>query len=211
MRRITILIVDDHKLIRESWAFMLNTDLRFEVIAEKSSGEEAIAFVRSIRPDVILLDVNMKPMQGAETIQQIRSISPCSKIIGISIHNMPAYAKKMLKLGAMGYITKNSSKAEMIKSIMEVSMGNKYVCDEVKNILMKREMTGETDEPSMNILTQRELEIINLIRDGLSSKEIALQLEIVLKTIEVHRYNILKKLNLKNSASLINLVNEHGL
>src|SRR5437773_8594533 len=168
MRKITILIVDDHKLIRESWAFILNTDFRFEVIGEKSSGEEAITFVQSVIPDIILMDVNMKPMSGFEAAKQIRRISPGSKIIGVSIHNMPAYAKKMLKLGAMGYITKNSSKDEMVKAIIEVSLGNKYVCEEVKNILLKREMSGDTASPDMSILSRRELEVINLIRDGLS-------------------------------------------
>jgi DNA-binding NarL/FixJ family response regulator len=117
----------------------------------------------------------------------------------------------MLKLGAMGYITKNSSKDEMVKAIIEVSMGNKYVCEEVKNILLKHEMTGDTANPDMSVLSRRELEVINLIRDGLSSKEIALKFGIALKTIEVHRYNILKKLKLKNTASLINFINEHGL
>jgi DNA-binding NarL/FixJ family response regulator len=102
MRKITILIVDDHKLSRESWAFILNTDSRFEVIGEKSSGEEAITFVQSVIPDIILMDVNMKPMSGFEAAKQIRRISPSSKIIGVSIRNMPAYAKKNAETGCYG-------------------------------------------------------------------------------------------------------------
>src|SRR5437773_12242856 len=121
MRKITILIVDDHKLIRESWAFILNTDFRFEVIGEKSSGEEAITFAQSVIPDIILMDVNMKSMSGYEAAKQIRRISPRSKIIGLSMYTMPAYAKRMMELGAMGYVTKNSSKDELITAILEVS------------------------------------------------------------------------------------------
>ena len=211
MSNLSILIVDDHKLIRESWSLILNTDARFEVIGEISSGEEAIAFVGNIKPDIILMDVNMKPMSGFDATKNIRKIAPLSKIIGVSIHNMPAYAKKMLSLGAMGYITKNSSKDEMINAIIEVNHGNKYVCEEVKGILMKRELEGNVETPEMSVLSRRELEVIHLIRDGLSSKEIASQFGIALKTIEVHRYNILKKLKLKNTASLINFINEQGL
>ena len=211
MKKISILIVDDHKLIRESWALILNTDPRFEVVGEISSGEEAIEFVGNIKPDIILMDVNMKPMSGFDATKYIRKIAPLSKIIGVSIHNMPAYAKKMLNLGAMGYITKNSSKDEMINAIIEVTLGNKYICEEVKGILMRRELEGNGITPEMSVLSRRELEVIHLIRDGLSSKEIASQFGIALKTIEVHRYNILKKLKLKNTASLINFINEQGL
>ena len=211
MNKISILIVDDHKLIRESWSLILNTDPRFEVIGEISNGEEAVAFVGNIKPDIILMDVNMKPMSGFDATKIIKKIAPLSKIIGVSIHNMPAYAKKMLSLGAMGYITKNSSKDEMINAIIEVNHGNKYVCEEVKGILMKRELEGNAETPEMSVLSRRELEVIHLIRDGLSSKEIASQFGIALKTIEVHRYNILKKLKLKNTASLINFINEQGL
>jgi len=211
MNKITILLVDDHKLIRESWAFILNRDTRFEVIGEKSNGAEAIEFAKENKPDIVLMDVNMIPMSGFDAAKQIRKVSPQSKIIGVSMHTMPVYAKKMMQLGAMGYITKNSSKDEMIHAINEVYAGNKYICEEVKNILVKQEMEGNTGKPDMNVLSRRELDIVELIRDGLSSKEIAMKLDISLKTVEVHRYNILKKLNLKNSAALVNFINTHGL
>ena len=128
------------------------------------------------------------------------------------MHSMPAYAKRMLQLGAMGYVTKNSSKDEMITAILEVQAGRKFICDEVKNILAQQELDeGTTPVSDMNNLSKRELDIIRLIKEGLSSKEIAQQLEISLKTVEVHRYNILKKLNLKNTAALVNFINTQGL
>lgn len=211
MKKISILIVDDHKLIRESWSFILSADPHFEVIGEKSTGEDAISFVLENNPDIILMDVNMKPMSGFEATKQIIESSPNSKIIGVSIHNMPAYAKKMLQMGALGYVTKNSSKDEMVKAIFEVYKGNKFICEEIKSVLFKKGSGDEAGNGDMSSLSRRELEIIGLIRDGLSSKEIATQLGISLKTVEVHRYNILKKLKLKNTASLINFINEHGL
>lgn len=209
MEKITILLVDDHKLIRDSWAFILNSDPRFTVIGETSSGEEAIEIAGEKRPQIILMDVNMTPINGFDATKQIHKISPESKVIAVSMHTMPAYAKRMMQLGAMGYVTKNSSKDEMVTAIIEVNNGKKYICEEVKAILAEQEMDENTDE--LNNLSRRELDIIKLIKEGLSSKEIALQLDLSLKTVEVHRYNILKKLKLKNTAALVNYINAKGL
>ena len=212
MQKITVLLVDDHRLIRDSWSFILSSDARFQVIGETSSGEEAIEMAKEKRPDIILMDVNMSPVNGFDATKQIRKLSPASKIIGVSMHSMPAYAKRMLQLGAMGYVTKNSSKDEMINAILEVNGGRKYICDEVKNILAHQELDETVSTGAdMNNLSRRELDIIQLIKEGLSSKEIAMRLDISLKTVEVHRYNILKKLNLKNTASLVNFLNTQGL
>ena len=208
--KITILIVDDHKLIRDTWSFILNSDPRFQVIAETDSGKSAIELAESNQPDIILMDINMSPMNGFEATKEIRKISPESKIIGVSMHSQPAYAKKMLQVGAMGYITKNSSKEEMIGAITEVAQGNKYICHEVKAILSEQ-ILEDNEKPDINMLSQREVEIIDLIKQGQSSKEIALQLSITLKTVEVHRHNILKKLNLKNTAALVNFINNAGI
>lgn len=211
MEKITILLVDDHKLIRESWSFILNSDSRFQVIGETSNAEEAVKVAKEKRPRIVLMDINMTPVNGFEVTKLIRKCSPGSKIIGISMHSMPAYARRMLQMGAMGYVTKNSSKEELMKAITEVSEGRKYVCEEVKNILAQQELVEEGGLPDMNILSRREIEIVLLIKEGMSSKEVALRLDISLKTVEVHRYNILKKLSLKNTAALVNFINAHGL
>ena len=211
MGKITILLVDDHKLIRDSWSFILNSDSRFQVIGETSNADEAVEIARTKKPDIVLMDINMTPVNGFEATKLVRKYSPGSKIIGISLHSMPAYARRMLQIGAMGYVTKNSSKDELITSIVEVYGGKKYICEEVKNILAQQELEDEGGTPDMNVLSRRELDIVQLIKEGLSSKEIALRLDISLKTVEVHRYNILKKLSLKNTAALVNFINVHGL
>ncbi len=211
MGKITILLVDDHKLIRDSWSFILNSDGRFLVIGETSNADEAVEIARTKKPDIVLMDINMTPVNGFEATKLVRKFSPGSKIIGISMHSMPAYARRMLQIGAMGYVTKNSSKDELINSIVEVYGGKKYICEEVKNILAQQELEDEGGTPDMNVLSRRELDIVQLIKEGLSSKEIALRLDISLKTVEVHRYNILKKLSLKNTAALVNFINVHGL
>ncbi len=209
-KKITILIVDDHKLIRDTWSFILNSDSRFQVIAESDSGKDAIDIAQNNHPNIILMDINMTPMNGFEATKQIRRVSPESKIIAVSMHSQPAYAKKMLQVGAMGYITKNSSKEEMIAAINEVAQGKKYICNEVKTILSEQ-VLHNSERPDINLLSQREVEIIDLIKQGQSSREIAEQLNITLKTVEVHRHNILKKLNLKNTAALVNFINNAGI
>ncbi|MFM2363647.1 MAG: DNA-binding response regulator [Sphingobacteriales bacterium] len=207
MEKINILIADDHKLIRETWTFILNSDPRFHVVAECGDSEEAVEVARQKRPHIVLMDINMAPMNGFDATEKIRKVSPSSKIIGVSMHSQPAYAKKMLQIGARGYVTKNSSKEEMYKAIIEVYKGNKYVCDEIKNIISEQLLDENQSAPTINSLTDREIQIVNQIREGLSSKEIAAKLDISLKTVEVHRHNILKKLKLKNSASLVNFIN----
>jgi DNA-binding NarL/FixJ family response regulator len=209
MEKITILIADDHKLLRETWGLVLSTDPRFEVVAECSNGTEAVELAKQKRPDVVLMDINMTPMNGFEATEQIRRFAPASNIIGLSMHSQPAYAKKIMQLGARGYVTKNSSREEMVKAILEVTSGNKYLCDEVKNIITEQ-MMEDRHEPSLNMLSEREMDIVNFIKKGASSKEIAEALHISIKTVEVHRHNILKKLNLKNVAALVNFINTNG-
>lgn len=206
MEKITIMIADDHKLIRDTWSFVLNGDDRFLVVAECGNSEEAVDQARKLRPQIVLMDINMPPFTGFEATERIRKFSPGSKVIGISMHSQPAYAKKMLQVGARGYVTKNSSKDEMINAIMEVYNGNKYICEEIKNIISEQLMEEKAEGPNINTLTDREIQIINLIKEGQSSKEIGFKLNISLKTVEVHRHNILKKLKLKNSASLVNFI-----
>lgn len=211
MEKITILIADDHTLVRETWSYILNTDERFMVVAECGSGEEAIDLAKQLRPQIVIMDINLPGMNGIEATQQIRKFSPASKILGVSLHTQPTYARKMIQKGAMGYVTKNSSREEMFKAIMEVESGKKYICEEIKNILSEQVISGDEQQNGLNSLSQREIEVIAFIRRGHSSKEIADALNISVKTVEVHRYNILKKLNLKNAAALVNYINNSEL
>ncbi len=211
MKKVSIMIVDDHTLIRETWSFLLGKNENFEVVAECGDGERAIELARDKRPDVVLLDINMAPMSGFDILKMIRKYSPASKIIGVSMHSQPAYAKKMLRLGAKGYVTKNSPRNEMMEAITEVSKNNTYVCQEVKNILSEQMLNGgDQSNPDINNLSEREMQIVRSLKEGLSSKEIAMELNISLKTVEVHRHNILKKLKLKNTVSLINFINSQA-
>ncbi|HMI60279.1 MAG TPA: response regulator transcription factor [Puia sp.] len=205
------MIVDDHTLIRETWSFLLSTVPNFEIVAECGDGQLAIEMAKNIRPDIVLLDINMEPVNGFEVLKKIRKLSPASKIIILSMRSEPAYAKKMLRLGAKGYVTKNSPRTEMLEAINEVSNGNSYVCQELKKSLAELTVKDGPKDQGINSLSGRELQVLGLLSAGGSSKEIAAELGIAVKTIEVHRHNILSKLNLKNTISLINFINSHAV
>jgi DNA-binding NarL/FixJ family response regulator len=209
MTKIRVLIADESKLNRDTWTYMLNLDARFTVVAECGDADRAVELTADKRPDVVLMDINTPAFAGLEATQKIRRQQPGSQVISISSFSQPLYVKKMMQMGAMGYVTKNSSREEMLHAIMEVSQGHKYICNEIKDIISEQTLssTENAKQPDVNAITNRELEIINLIRGGSSSKEIATSLFISLRTVEVHRHNILKKLKLKNTASLINFVN----
>ena len=129
---IRVIIVDDHELIRQAWRMLLHNQNSINIIKECSSGVEAIQEATASDPHVMLMDINMTPVNGFEATRKILQNSPHIKIIGISVNNQPSYARNMMQLGARGYVTKNSSREEMVKAIHEVMNGKIYVCKEVK-------------------------------------------------------------------------------
>lgn len=211
MEKISLLLIDDHKMIRESWSIILSADSRFQIVGETSNVEQALELAKTIGPDIVLMDINMAPVNGFDATKLLLRELPELLIIAISMHSMPAYARRMFQMGARGYVTKNSSKDELVTAILEVKAGNKYICEEIKNIVAQQELEEDSDHPDMNLLSRREIDVVQLIKEGLSSKEIAKRLDISLKTVEVHRYNILRKLKLNNTASLVNFINAQGL
>ena len=211
MRKITVAIIDDHRLIREMWATMLTSNNVYEITGESGGLDEAIEMIKIKKPDIVLLDINLSQGSGLDAVPLIRKFSPGTRIVAVSMHNQPAYVKKMIQLGAKAYITKNSSYEEMFRALEEVMKGGVYVCSEIKNILSDLALGNETSGPDVNDLSWREIEIVRLLRNGLSSKEIAVHLNIKVRTAEVHRHNILKKLKLKNTAALINYINTTDL
>ncbi len=205
------MIVDDHTLIRETWSSLLSTVPGLEIVAECGDGKQAAELAKNTRPDIVLLDINMEPVNGFEVLKMIRRLSPASRIIGLSMRSEPAYAKKLIRLGAKGYITKNSPRSEMLEAINEVSNGNIYVCEEIKTAISgQKDKDGQNDQ-GINALSERELQVLSLLSAGGSTKVIAAELGIAVKTVEVHRHNILRKLNLKNTLCLINYINAHAV
>ncbi len=211
MNKATIVVVDDHKMIREMWMQMFASHPTAEVIGESGEYNEAIQLILAKRPDIVLLDINLPPHSGMDAVPILRKHVPGVKIIAVSMHNQPAYAKKMIQLGAKAYVTKNSSQKEMFKAVEEVLHGRTFICSEIKEKISELFVKGEEVVHDVKGLSLREIEIIKLIQNGLSSKEIATHLSISVRTAEVHRHNILKKLHLKNTAALINFINNNSL
>jgi DNA-binding NarL/FixJ family response regulator len=207
MEKIRILIAEDHKLIRETWTFILNNDARFAVVAACSDSAEAVSVAEMEKPDVILMDINMTPLSGFEATARFAEVSPDSKVIGLSFYSEILFVKKMFSAGAKGYVTKNSGREEMYEAIQTVHAGKLFVCEEIRTKGFDMATTEESEPAYMESLTNKEIQISQCIRQGLRSKEIADKLNISIKTVEVHRHNILRKLHVKNSISLVNVMN----
>ena len=130
--KISVVIADDHQVIREAWKLILEQDKRFSIIAECANGAEVIKAAARLAPDIILMDINMHPVNGFEATKKILKQVPLIKIIGISVNNQPSYARNMLQLGAKGFVTKDSTREEMVNAIITVYNGGTFICEEVK-------------------------------------------------------------------------------
>ncbi len=206
-KKIKIVIADDHLLIAETWATLINMDPDFEVVKVFDNTQTLIEEISEIKPDIVILDININPFSGIEATKMIRRLAPGTKIIGVSMHNQPSFAKKMMRNGAMGYVTKSSNKNEMYDAIRSVMKGEKYICAEIQRNITNQVLMDD-DENKLSRLTEREIEIIKLIKNGSTNKEIAEKLFLSPRTVETHRARILKKLDLKNSLSLVKYINE---
>lgn len=211
--RIRTVIIEDHKLIAEAWKSMLELQSRFNVVGVFNNPLDGVEAIKSLRPHVLLVDINMHPISGIDVTKLVKKFSPGTKIIAVSLLTQPAIVKKIIKAGATGYLTKSSDKSELYVAIDQVLAGHTYICKEVKNILAELNLTDEHNDEKhdLNKLSDRELDIVRLLKKGNSSKEIASHLSLSVRTVDAHRYNILKKLNLKNAAGLINLINKDGM
>lgn len=135
---IRIILVDDHKLVRQLWVGLLQNNKRFQVIADCETGDEAILKSKELKPDILLVDINMSPTNGFEVTKKVVADNPSVKIIGLSVNNQPTYAIRMLELGGKGYFTKTSSLEEITNGIIEVYNGNEYICEEVRKLIPKK-------------------------------------------------------------------------
>ncbi|MFN4892688.1 MAG: response regulator [Bacteroidota bacterium] len=206
--KIKIVIADDHVLIAETWATLINLDPAYQVIKVYDNTQSLLDEVADLQPQIVILDINIAPISGLDAVKVIREKSPNSRTIGVSMHNQPSFAKRMISNGAMGYVTKNSTKDEMYKAINEVMEGKIYICAEIKNRITQNILLEDDESARLNSLTDREIDIIKLLKEGCTNEEIAKKLFLSPRTVDTHRAKILKKLQLKNSLSLIKLINE---
>lgn len=201
----SVLLVDDHELILEGMNLLVSDHEDFKIVGMAKSGAEAIALMDAKKPEVIVLDISMPGLNGIETAKRILNTHPNVKILMLSIYDNELYVMESIEIGCKGYVLKSSDSEVIINAIKAISEGRNYYCSYVSQILTKNlavQMSKRKNEKKFRI-TERELELIQLICEGKSSKEIAAGLFISVKTVEAHRNNIYNKLNVHNSVQLV--------
>lgn len=201
MKKITILIADDHSLMRQGLKQIIELENDMHVIAQATNGQEAIVFAKQMKPDVILMDINMPVLNGLEAIKELKEASIPSKIIVLTIHEDREYLFKTLQMGAEGYVLKDAEASILITAIRSVFNGQNYIQPNMTRELVKeftRISKHEKTKSEENPLTEREIEVIELIAEGLLNKQIAKKLFISEKTVKNHVSNIFKKLNVSD-------------
>ena len=209
---ISILVADDHGIVREGLRRLLESEQDLKVVGEASDGREVLAEVEKHDPEVVVLDITMPRLGGLETLERLRADHPDVKVILLSVHGDPPFIQSAIALGADGYILKNGRAAEIITAVREVVNGGSYFSPAVAREIVDqlRSPKPAASEP-FSLLSGREREVLHLIADGLSAKEIAARLEISTKTVEAHRTSLMRKLGVRKATELVRYALRHGL
>ena len=212
--KLSIVLADDHTILREGLRALLASDSRFEIVGEARDGREAVRCVEKLGPDLILMDLSMPRMSGMDAIREIKKRYPETKIIALTVHKTEEYLLTTLQAGADGFVLKDATHDELILAIENVMGGKSYLSPGVSGKVIEGYLKGKEGSHSLGSwesLSQREREVLKLIAEGYKNKEIAEDLCISLKTVEKHRANLMKKLDLHNAAALTVYAVEKGL
>ncbi|MGA7118697.1 MAG: response regulator transcription factor [Polyangiaceae bacterium] len=207
-----VLLVDDHKIIRDGLRAILERHPDIQVIGEAAEGHAAIAIARATRPDVIVMDVSMRGLNGIDATARLTSELPESKIIGLSMNSDRRYVLAMLAAGAAGYLLKDAAADELLRAVQMVASGQTFLSPEITGIVIDKALkTDLPDEAPAGALTTREREVLQLLAEGRTSREIGTQLHIALSTVETHRRQIMSKLKIRTIAELTKYAIREGL
>jgi len=215
MTQIRIAIADDHATVRGGLKYALETDKNIVVVGEASDGAELIELNRSLRPDILIVDVNMPKMNGINSIREIRKEDPDVKILMITMHQNESYIRDAFKIGINGYLFKLADIEEFLKAVHKISEGEEYFGEKVSKTLLKKYLSGDgldnSKEDKRVFLTEREKEILKLIAEGFTSNEIGDKLFLSHYTIENHRKNMIQKFGIKNTTALVRYAIAEGI
>jgi DNA-binding NarL/FixJ family response regulator len=209
-----VVIAEDHTILREGLRALLSAESDLEVVGEAEDGRQAIRRVEELGPDLILTDLSMPKMNGVEAIREIKKRAPETKVLALTVHKAEEFILEVLQAGADGYILKDASSKELMMAIKSVLGGKRYLSPSVSQMVIEGYLEGRKSIASSSpwdTLTKREREILKLIAEGHKNKEIADYLYISVKTVEKHRANLMKKLDLHSAAALTAYAMERGL
>jgi DNA-binding NarL/FixJ family response regulator len=210
---ITVVLADDHKIMREGLRLCLGREKGVEVVGEAENGRMAVEMAARLRPDVVIMDISMPDLNGFEATRQIAENSPRTRVIALSVHMEQRHVSEMLKAGASGYLKKDCGFAELVKAVREVHQGNVYLCQDAQVILVKDHVTGgpPAEATAFSRLAPREREVLQLLAEGKNSKEIAIILGVSVKTVETYRKRMMEKLNVYTVAELTRYAIREGI
>lgn len=204
---IKVLLVDDHAILRDGLRLLIESQSDMEVVGEAENGQTAIDNALKLRPDVIIMDVAMPDMNGIEASSQILAEMPDVKILALSMHSDREYVMDMIKVGVSGYMEKECVADELIRAIHTVAANETYLTPKIATIVVAEHV----DDHSLNALTDKEIKVLRLLADGISTRAISDQFDVNIKTIEAHRRRIMQKLQIDNFAELLKYAIRNGL
>ncbi len=212
MTPVRVLLVDDHTLVRAGIRSLLDSMKGFSVVAEASDGREALALARAHRPDVVLMDIAMKDLNGLETTVQLKRDFPGTRVVILSMHGTGDYVQQAIRAGASGYLMKDAATAELEIALQAVMRGEVYLSPAVsKQFVESYVLRPGGEHPQAEQLTPRQREVLQMIAEGLSTKEIAYRMGVSVKTVETHRTQLMERLEIRDVAGLVRYAIRTGL
>jgi RNA polymerase sigma factor (sigma-70 family) len=210
---ITIFLADDHPVVRAGLRLIIEAQPDFQVVGEVDNGGDAVRQAENQCVDIVIMDIAMPQLNGVEATKQIRAVCPVTEVIILSMHASAKHIFRALKAGAKGYLLKGSAGNEVVEAIRTVKVGQRYlsqkISEEVRSELSRH--TLDRIEDPLDRLSNREREVLQLVVEGKSSPEIAVQLHLSVKTVETYRYRVMQKLNISDLPSLVKFAIQHGL
>jgi DNA-binding NarL/FixJ family response regulator len=209
-RKLRLLLVDDHAIVREGLRSLLGTDNRFEIVGEASDGLSAVNVAESLNPDVVVMDVSMPGLNGAQLARRLKESRPQVRTLALTVHEEGGYLRSLMDAGASGYVLKRSAASELLRAIEVVGEGGTYLDSSIAGQLVSKLGQRRPAIAPSSALSEREREVVRLVAHGYSNKEIATKLDVSVKTVETYRYRATEKLGLHSRADLVRYAIDQG-